>query len=217
MDHGLSSRTAVVDNERTVLGARKREDGASASVAKERHASRRMEGSRVRAASRRRGEVTARLRALTPPNEPCCHWQRNNSTCSRFFVLRIKATLGGAVTRYVPTKEMLSKLPALVGSIALSLALVHGHPIWNIFNTRSSIDSLVTDSTVILAGGVKFGVSYYLATPRPPGTSRTGACPRIYTLTRDPQARLATSRYLSYPAWMMLRYSQYTMDNSSIT
>ena len=47
VDRGFSSRTAVVDNERTVLGARKREDWASASVAKERHASRRMEGSRA--------------------------------------------------------------------------------------------------------------------------------------------------------------------------
>jgi hypothetical protein len=66
---------------------------------------------------------------------------------------------------------MLCMLPALFGAIAVSLAPVHAHPIWNIFNSRDSIDSLITGSSVLLVGGVKFGVSYYLTTPLPPGTS----------------------------------------------
>ena len=65
---------------------------------------------------------------------------------------------------------MFCKLPALFGAIALYLAVVHAHPIWNIFNTRDSIDSLVTGSGPLLAG-IKFGAPYYLTTPRPPGTS----------------------------------------------
>lgn len=68
----------------------------------------------------------------------------------------------------------LFKLPALIGPTLIAVfltTLVHAHPIWNIFNTRNSIDSLVTGSSVLLAGGVKFGVPYYLTTPSPPGTS----------------------------------------------
>jgi hypothetical protein len=65
---------------------------------------------------------------------------------------------------------MFCKLPALFGAIAFYLALVHAHPIWNIFNTRNSIDTFVTGSSPLLAG-IKFGATHYLTTPRPPGTS----------------------------------------------
>jgi hypothetical protein len=69
----------------------------------------------------------------------------------------------------------LYKLPELFGAIALYLAVVHAHPIWNIFNTRNSIDSLVTGSSPLLAG-IKFGVPYHLTTPWPPGTSAGLRC-----------------------------------------
>ncbi|KAI9513333.1 hypothetical protein F5148DRAFT_972239, partial [Russula earlei] len=48
---------------------------------------------------------------------------------------------------------------------------VHALPIWHDFNTRNSIDSLVTGFSLLLAGGVKFGVPYYLTTPSPTGSS----------------------------------------------
>jgi hypothetical protein len=83
--------------------------------------------------------------------------------------------VGGSTTRvYVKTKMMLPcKLPAFF-TLALGLPLipaVHAHPVWHDFNSRNSIDSFITGSTVLLAGGVKFGVPYYLTTtPLPSGT-----------------------------------------------
>jgi len=115
---------------------------------------------------------------------------------------------------------MLVKLPALIGPTLIAVfltALVHAHPIWNIFNTRNSIDSLVTGSSVLLAGGVKFGVLYYLTTPSPPGTSAVGTDAHEPRLTRGLQARPETSRYLSYPAGMKPRYSSCTIVISFIT
>ncbi|KAI0304022.1 hypothetical protein BC826DRAFT_981002 [Russula brevipes] len=70
------------------------------------------------------------------------------------------------------SKMMLHNLPtAFLGTIIIAvLGLVHAHPIWHDFNSRNSIESLLTGSTCLHAG-VKFGVPYYyLDTPRPPGS-----------------------------------------------
>lgn len=77
----------------------------------------------------------------------------------------------------------LCKLPAFFGfgttiiaalTLALTLGLLvpvlHAHPVWHDFSSRNSIDSFITGSTFLLAGGVKFGVPYYLTTPLPSGT-----------------------------------------------
>jgi hypothetical protein len=58
---------------------------------------------------------------------------------------------------------------ALIGTNMASFALVHALPTWEGFNSRSSIDSLVTGSTFLLAGGLEYGLSYYLTTPSPKG------------------------------------------------
>jgi hypothetical protein len=63
-------------------------------------------------------------------------------------------------------------LLALIGTNIASFALVgvvHALPTWESFNSRSSIDSLVTGSTFLLAGGLEYGLSYYLTTPSPTG------------------------------------------------
>ena len=72
-----------------------------------------------------------------------------------------------------------SKLPAVFGlgttiaALVALLVVVHAHPVWHDLSSRgTTIDSLVTGSSSLLAGGVKFdGVpSFYLTTPSPPGT-----------------------------------------------
>ncbi|KAF8505834.1 hypothetical protein F5888DRAFT_1604423 [Russula emetica] len=73
---------------------------------------------------------------------------------------------------------LLCKLPAFFGfgttltlGLLLLLPVVPAHPIWHDLNSRSSIDSFITGSTFLLAGGIKFGgVPYYLTTPLPSGT-----------------------------------------------
>jgi hypothetical protein len=68
---------------------------------------------------------------------------------------------------------MLHNLPtAFLGTIIIAvLRLVRAHPIWHDFNSRNTVESLLTGSTCLHAG-VKFGVPYYyLDTPRPPGMS----------------------------------------------
>jgi len=45
------------------------------------------------------------------------------------------------------------------------LALVQALPTWQSFNSRSSIDSLITGSTSLLAGGLEYGTPYYLTAP----------------------------------------------------
>jgi hypothetical protein len=59
-------------------------------------------------------------------------------------------------------------LLAVIGTIVASFASVHALPTWESFNSRSSIDSLVTGSTSLLAGGLEYG-QYYLMTPWPKG------------------------------------------------
>jgi hypothetical protein len=61
---------------------------------------------------------------------------------------------------------MLCKLPVFFVSLAALLA--HAHPVWH---SRGSIDSFITGTSYLLAGGVKFGVPFYLTTPSPTGTS----------------------------------------------
>ena len=71
--------------------------------------------------------------------------------------------------------KLLCKLPAfffaaLALALSLTFTLTLAHPAWHDFNSRSSIDSFITGSTLLLAGGVKFGVPYYLTAPLPSGT-----------------------------------------------
>ncbi|KAF8484699.1 hypothetical protein DFH94DRAFT_244294 [Russula ochroleuca] len=73
---------------------------------------------------------------------------------------------------------MFSKLPAffgIVGTVTLAIATlalqVHAHPVWHDFDSRNSLDSFITGSSYLLAGGVKFGVPYYLTTPSPTGST----------------------------------------------
>jgi len=76
---------------------------------------------------------------------------------------------------------LLCKLPAFFGfgttltlGLLLLLPVVHAHPIWHDLNSRSSIDSFITGSTFLLAGGIKFGgVPYYLTTPLPSAAGST--------------------------------------------
>jgi hypothetical protein len=85
---------------------------------------------------------------------------------------------------YVKTNKMkllCNKLPAFFEfgtTLGLLLLIIpvpvaHTHPIWHDFNSRSSVDSFITGSTILLVGGVKFGVPYYLTTttPLPSGTN----------------------------------------------
>ena len=70
---------------------------------------------------------------------------------------------------------LLCKLPALfrfgTTTLIAALSLTIAHPVWHDLNSRDSIDSFITGSTFLLAGGVKFGVPYYLTTtPLPSGT-----------------------------------------------
>jgi hypothetical protein len=83
----------------------------------------------------------------------------------------------GSDTRYAQMM-MFSKLPAffgIVGTVTLAIATlalqVHAHPVWHDFDSRNSLDSFITGSSYLLAGGVKFGVPYYLTTPSPTGMS----------------------------------------------
>ena len=84
----------------------------------------------------------------------------------------------GSDTRYAQMM-LLSKLPAFSGiigtvtiAIAISIAsLVHAYPVWHDFDSRNSLDSFISGSSYLLAGGVKFGVPYYLTTPSPTGMS----------------------------------------------
>jgi hypothetical protein len=71
--------------------------------------------------------------------------------------------------------KLLCKLPAFFAALAL-VTLALAHPAWHDFNSRSSIDSFVTGSTLLLAGGVKFGVPYYLTAPLPSGTKIIIVC-----------------------------------------
>jgi hypothetical protein len=65
----------------------------------------------------------------------------------------------------------------LLAFIGINIAVVHALPTWESFNSRSSIDSLVTGSTFLLAGGLEYGLSYYLTTPLPKGVC-VCVCPR---------------------------------------
>jgi hypothetical protein len=76
---------------------------------------------------------------------------------------------------------LLCKLPALfrfgtttvVAALTL-ITLALAHPVWHDLNSRDSIDSFVTGPTLLLAGGVKFGVPYYLTTtPLPSAAGST--------------------------------------------
>src|SRR5258708_4996195 len=105
--------------------------------------------------------------------------------------------------------------------LQLGLPVARAHPVWHDFNSRSSIDSFITGSTFLLAGGVKFGVPYYLTTPLPSGTSvivcwmHTSPC-NLSSYTRL-QARSVTSPYLPYPVRTAPRFSLCIMGNSFIT
>jgi len=66
---------------------------------------------------------------------------------------------------------MFCNLSALLGMTVLSLSLVQALPIWHDFSARGSTDSFVTGFSFLLAGGVKFGVPYYLTTPSPTGSA----------------------------------------------
>jgi hypothetical protein len=57
----------------------------------------------------------------------------------------------------------------LLAFIGTNIVVVHALPTWESFNSRSSINSLVTGSTFLLAGGLEYGLSYYLTTPLPKG------------------------------------------------
>jgi hypothetical protein len=132
---------------------------------------------------------------------------------------------------------LLCKLPALfrfgtttvVAALTL-ITLALAHPVWHDLNSRDSIDSFVTGPTLLLAGGVKFGVPYYLTTtPLPSGTNHysllDARTPRVThhhsSYTRQQQARppvtlpyLPNSARTTAPRY---RYSPCTMDNSFIT
>lgn len=171
---GFSLRAAerlVVVNERSVLRAHKREDEASASVAKVRHASRLIDGmddpviQNSRIVPQRRGQRLAEMPPLTDNSTGVGPTPKSTSV-SRVHIRWPLVVPACAIQQNM----MFCKLPALFGAIAFYLALVHAHPIWNIFNTRNSIDSFVTGSSPLLAG-IKFGATHYLTTPRPPGTS----------------------------------------------
>ncbi len=89
-------------------------------------------------------------------------------------------------------------IAALALTLGLLLPVVHAHPVWHDFNSRSSIDSFITGSTSLLAGGVKFGVPYCLTTPLPPGTSVIATTPRVtHHLTRG--YRLDRQPYYIFP------------------
>jgi hypothetical protein len=131
---------------------------------------------------------------------------------------------------YVNTKMMLPcKLPASFATLTLTFTLTLAHPIWHDFNSRGSIDSFVTGSTFLLAGGVKFGVPYYLTAPLPSGTNHysllDARTPRVThhhsSYTRQQQARPpVTLPYLPNPARTTApryRYSPCTMGDSFIT
>ncbi|KAI0254754.1 hypothetical protein BJV78DRAFT_1279857 [Lactifluus subvellereus] len=64
----------------------------------------------------------------------------------------------------IPYKLPLLITLGIVTNIIASLALVQAHPTWQSFNSRSSIDSLITGSTFLLAGGLEYGIPYYLTT-----------------------------------------------------
>jgi hypothetical protein len=131
----------------------------------------------------------------------------------------------GSDTRYAQMM-LLSKLPAFSGiigtvTIAIAIALashVHAYPVWHDFDSRNSLDSFISGSSYLLAGGVKFGVPYYLTTPPPTGMSvLAGHAISIYLSHTRPQGRPVTSPFLFYPVQTAPRYSLYTITNSIIT
>jgi hypothetical protein len=110
------------------------------------------------------------------------------------------------------------KLPAFFCFGTTFASLAGAHPVWHDFNSRDSIYSFITGTSYLLAGGVKFGVPFYLTAPSPTGTSAvvswTTPCTHAHT---RPQGQPVTSLYLPYLARMAPRYSLCTTANSSIT
>ncbi|KAH9977714.1 hypothetical protein BGW80DRAFT_1166089 [Lactifluus volemus] len=78
----------------------------------------------------------------------------------------------------------------LLAFIGTNIAVVHALPTWESFNSRSSIDSLVTGSTFLLAGGLEYGLSYYLTTPLPKGVCSIGGNMTISVIPHQEDAPL---------------------------
>ena len=81
------------------------------------------------------------------------------------FLCKLPAFFGFGTTTIIAALTL-----TLTLTLGLLVPAVHAHPVWHDFNSRNSIDSFITGSTFLLAGGVKFGIAYYLTTPLPSGT-----------------------------------------------
>jgi hypothetical protein len=70
--------------------------------------------------------------------------------------------------------KLLVLVPLGIVTNIACLALVQALPTWQSFNSWSSIDSLITGSTSLLAGGLEYGIPYYLTMPGSSGAYIAG-------------------------------------------
>lgn len=80
--------------------------------------------------------------------------------------------------------KLLMLVPLGIVTNIACLALVQALPTWQSFNSWSSIDSLITGSTSLLAGGLEYGIPYYLTTPGSSGARQWSIALYLVLLTQ---------------------------------